>query len=84
MANKMVAGTSTDTQNSKPHPEVFLLAAERLDMNPSQCLVIEDAGVEAAIAGGFKCLAVGAVQTHPAACKGVKDMESITIEEFLR
>jgi len=75
----------SDIQNSKPHPEVFLLAAERLGIQPSKCLVVEDAdaGVDASVAGGFKCLAVGAVQNHPAACKSAKDMESITIEELL-
>lgn len=36
--------------NSKPHPEIFLKAAEELKVEPSNCLVLEDseAGVEAA------------------------------------
>src|SRR5688572_9683737 len=35
--------------NTKPDPEIFLLAARKLNMNPSDCLVFEDAeaGVEA-------------------------------------
>ena len=47
--------------HSKPHPEVFLKAAEMLGLPPRQCLVIEDAhaGVEAAVAGGFDCAAMG-------------------------
>lgn len=47
--------------HSKPHPEVFLKAAEMLELPSSQCLVVEDAhaGVEAAIAGGFDCAAMG-------------------------
>lgn len=38
---------------SKPDPEVFLKAAEYLDLQPQDCLVVEDAqsGLEAAIAG---------------------------------
>lgn len=42
---------------SKPDPEVFLKAAEKLNLSPSECLVVEDAhaGVEAAIKGGFDC-----------------------------
>lgn len=46
---------------SKPHPEVFLKAAELLHLAPSVCLVVEDAhaGVEAAAAGGFDCAAMG-------------------------
>ena len=47
--------------HSKPHPEVFLKAAEMLGFAPSDCLVVEDAhaGVEAAVAGGFDCAAIG-------------------------
>ena len=47
--------------HSKPHPEVFLKAAEMLGLAPSDCLVVEDAhaGVEAAVTGGFGCAAIG-------------------------
>ena len=47
--------------HSKPHPEVFLKAAEMLELDPEDCLVVEDAhaGVEAAVAGGFDCAAMG-------------------------
>ncbi len=47
--------------HSKPHPEVFLKAAEMLGLSPADCLVVEDAhaGVEAAVAGGFRCAAIG-------------------------
>lgn len=47
--------------HSKPHPEVFLKAAERLGLLPQNCLVVEDAhaGVEAAVNGGFDCAAMG-------------------------
>ncbi|MDO5144982.1 MAG: beta-phosphoglucomutase [bacterium] len=46
---------------SKPHPEVFLKAADLIGLAPSDCLVVEDAhaGVEAAVAGGFACAAIG-------------------------
>jgi len=46
---------------SKPDPEVFLKAAAMLGLNPGDCLVVEDAhaGVEAAVAGGFDCAAMG-------------------------
>lgn len=48
---------------SKPDPEVFLLAAKLLGVNPCDCLVIEDAdaGVEAAFASGMDVLGIGAV-----------------------
>lgn len=46
---------------SKPDPEVFLKAAEYLDLQPQDCLVVEDAqsGLEAAIAGNIDCAAIG-------------------------
>lgn len=46
---------------SKPDPEVFLTAAEMLGLAPEQCLVVEDAeaGVQAAISGGFHSAGLG-------------------------
>lgn len=46
---------------SKPDPEVFVKAAEFLGENPKDCLVVEDAkaGLEAALAGGMECAAIG-------------------------
>jgi beta-phosphoglucomutase len=47
--------------HTKPDPEIFLLAAKRLDVAPAHCVVFEDAeaGVEAALAAGMKCVGVG-------------------------
>lgn len=46
---------------SKPDPEVFILAADKLGINLKNCLVVEDAeaGVEAALTGNMKVAAVG-------------------------
>ena len=51
---------------AKPDPEVFLTAAERLGLQPKDCLVIEDAfsGVEAGLAGGFDTAAIGYAALH--------------------
>ena len=51
----------TRITRSKPDPEVFLLAAQRLDLSPDKCAVFEDAaaGVEAALAGGMTAVGVG-------------------------
>jgi beta-phosphoglucomutase len=44
--------------HKKPHPEIFLLAAERLGLGPQECLVVEDApnGIRAGKAAGSRCL----------------------------
>ena len=57
-----------DTQRGKPDPQVFLLAARRLAIEPARCVVIEDApvGVLAARAGGMRCVAVTYAGHHPA------------------
>ena len=50
-----------DITNSKPDPEVFLVAAKKLGLEPENCLVVEDsaAGIVAAKAAGMKSLGVG-------------------------
>jgi len=44
-----------DTENGKPSPEPFLLAAEQLNIAPERCMVFEDGdpGVQGAIAAGM-------------------------------
>ena len=50
-----------DIKNSKPHPEVFLLAARRMGVKPGRCLCVEDApaGIEAGRRAGMKTLGIG-------------------------
>ncbi|HZP16689.1 MAG TPA: HAD family phosphatase [Terriglobales bacterium] len=45
----------------KPHPEVYLRAAERMGREPVECIVLEDSysGVEAARAAGMKVIGIG-------------------------
>jgi beta-phosphoglucomutase len=47
--------------HSKPDPEIFLLAAKKLNLDARECLVFEDAeaGVEAAVCAGMKCIGIG-------------------------
>ena len=50
--------TSEDVQRGKPHPDLFLLAAERLGVPPEQCVVVEDSdvGIECAKRAGMRAL----------------------------
>ena len=50
--------TSADVNRGKPNPDLFLKAAEWLDLPPSNCIVIEDSevGIEAAINAGMKAM----------------------------
>lgn len=50
-----------DITRSKPDPEVFLKAAEKLGIDPKQCVVVEDAasGIRAAKAGNMAAFALG-------------------------
>jgi beta-phosphoglucomutase len=52
--------TGRDVKRSKPDPECFLLAAERLSVPPERCVVFEDApaGIAAAKAAGMRCIAI--------------------------
>lgn len=53
-----------DAPLSKPHPQVFLTAAERLETPPARCVVVEDAesGVEAGLAAGMRVIGIGPPQ----------------------
>lgn len=51
---------ANDVEKSKPHPEPYLLTAEKLGEKPANCLVIEDSsnGVLSAKAAGMRCIAI--------------------------
>lgn len=81
--------TGHDVTEGKPNPQVFLLAARRLGVEPTNCLVIEDAvvGVTAAKRAGMYCLAV--TNTHPRqklkeADLIVDSLEKVTIDDIKR
>ncbi len=56
-----------DIKKSKPAPEVFLVAAKKLRLEPCVCMVVEDAetGVDAAKAGGFTAAGIGLAAKYP-------------------
>ena len=59
--------TIDDTSRGKPFPEPFLLAAERLGVDPARCVVVEDAPAGLAAARAAGCATIGVVGTHLAA-----------------
>jgi beta-phosphoglucomutase len=72
-------------ENSKPDPEVFLLAAKKIDTSPDHCLVIEDAvaGIESARRAGMRALGIGTKERLPNADIVVPDLSAISIDELL-
>jgi len=48
-------------ERQKPAPDLFLHAAQQLNLSPAECVVVEDAaaGIEAAMAGGFRSVGLG-------------------------
>jgi HAD superfamily hydrolase (TIGR01509 family) len=56
---------SDEVEHGKPAPDLFLLAARRMSIAPSRCIVLEDsiAGVQAALNAKMKCIAVPGPET---------------------
>jgi len=52
--------SAEEVENGKPEPDVFLLAAERLNISPQNCLVIEDgiSGIVASKKAGMYCIGI--------------------------
>lgn len=57
---EIVTGDDCQVKKSKPAPDIFLIAAKRIEAKPENCLVFEDSitGVEAACAAKMKVIAV--------------------------
>ena len=73
-------------QNPKPHPEVFLRAAELLHVPPQNCVVFEDsyAGVQAGVAAGMRVVAL--MTTHDDFAQAVlqiRDFNDPALEQWL-
>ena len=78
----IVLGDDTAVKQSKPAPDSFLVAAQRLGANPAQCLVLEDspAGIRAAKAAGMIAVAVPAPHMDVALyCEADEVIESLSM-----
>jgi len=71
-------------KDPKPHPEVFLNGAKALGLDPSVCMVFEDAasGIAAAKAGGFTAVGVGNPHIADLADIYLKDLTEFRIEQY--
>lgn len=81
--------TGDDIDHKKPHPQIYLRTAERLDISSERCVVIEDApaGVQAAKAAGAICVAVTSTVPHHAlklADLVVASLAEITLQSLER
>lgn len=67
---------------AKPDPEVFLKGAEAVHVKPAECVVFEDAeaGVDAALAAGMKCVGIGSPANLGHATIVVDGLHCMTVE----
>ncbi len=73
-----------DVSKAKPDPEVFLLSARKLSIEPSECVVLEDSasGIEAAINGGMKSIGVGSTSILSKANIVVASLEELNFKKL--
>ena len=71
-------------KDPKPHPEVFLNGASALGLDPSECMVFEDAasGIAAAKAGGFTAVGVGNPHIADIADIYLNDLTEFRVEQY--
>ena len=77
--------SADDVHRGKPDPEVFLVAAQRLGVEPARSIVVEDAaaGIEAARRGGMRSIGVGG-EALRAADVHVSSLADLAAEAFER
>ena len=80
-----------DVARGKPHPDLFLLAAERINIAPEQCLVFEDAmtGIEAARRANMQFIGVATAHkpeefaSLPGIRQVIRDFTEVKLVELL-
>lgn len=73
-------------KRSKPAPDLFLYTASQLELEPADCLVVEDAAseVEAALAGGMRTIRIGSDERVGAAQIILPNLEGVSFEDIQR
>jgi len=71
-----------DVSQAKPDPEVFLLAAKKMNFTPENCIVVEDAqaGIEAAKKAGMYSIGIGDKTTLKQADLVLPETKDLTLE----
>jgi beta-phosphoglucomutase len=71
-----------DISLSKPDPQVFIVAAEKLHVDATSCLVIEDAdaGIDAGYAARMKTIGLGPAAQNPKADYHARDLADRTLD----
>jgi pseudouridine-5'-monophosphatase len=84
----VVMGDDPEIKHGKPAPDIFLLAAKRLQASPEHCLVFEDspAGVKAARAAGMSVIAVPDPHmedaAYPTAHQIIRDLNDVDLPSW--
>ncbi len=82
-----VVVSTDEVVRGKPHPDIFLAAAEKLNIDTAECVVVEDAvlGVKAARAAGAKCVGVDRYHDSSRLAEAdliVSDLGSLTVAQL--
>jgi beta-phosphoglucomutase len=73
-------------QHPKPAPDLFLHAAGQLGLPPAECVVVEDAaaGIEAALAGGFRSAGLGPPERVGKADVVFPSLDRVHLDDLLK
>jgi beta-phosphoglucomutase len=73
-------------ERQKPAPDLFLHAANQLGLSSAECVVVEDAaaGIEAAVAGGFRSVGLGPRERVRKANVVFPSLEGVRLSDLLR
>jgi len=72
----------------KPQPHIYLYAAQQLNMNPSECIAIEDSthGITSAKTAGMFCIGINTGKDHAALARAdmiIEHYDEINLEKLL-
>lgn len=79
-------GDGYSVANPKPAPDLFVWVAGRMNLIPAQVIVFEDAeaGVEAALKGGFWTVGIGSTEVQKAHLVAPKGIEGLTPQGVIK